>query len=252
MTLRQRWKQTTLANKLAVISGVLVAFSTVFYTLTAIGQYYLLSESAAADAENSATVIAAVTEIARASGEANRQSAESARDALAAASKALDAQIELSRSEQRAWVTVDSASVGGVIAGSRLSGRLSISNSGRSPAMGLSGPQRIAFWREAVLPEFMLKREGAVVAGPTVLGPGGALAISSSLGRGITQQEIDELLQGTAFLFIYGQVNYQDVFGAPHWTRYCFRNVPPTEGKPVTTSSGEWIVNACAYWNDLR
>ena len=40
MTLRQRWSQTSLANKLSVIFGGLVAFGTLAYTATSIIQIW--------------------------------------------------------------------------------------------------------------------------------------------------------------------------------------------------------------------
>jgi len=41
-------------------------------------------------------------------------------------------------------------------------------------------------------------------------------------GRPLPQDDFDAFESGTTKLFIHGRFSYEDVFGKPHWTEYCF------------------------------
>ena len=72
MNLRQRWKQTSLPSQLLVMTGALVAFGTLFYAAAAVVQICILEDSV-------------------------RQS-----------QAAVNASIEISHNDQRAWVAIES------------------------------------------------------------------------------------------------------------------------------------------------
>ena len=76
MNLFQRWKQTTIANQLMVITTAVVAFGTLFYVGVAIFQYYLMKESARQASEQTDRLIAAT-----------QRMADTTRDALNEAKK---------------------------------------------------------------------------------------------------------------------------------------------------------------------
>ncbi len=46
MTLRQRWKQTSLPDKLIIIPGVIVAMGKLFYAVAAAVQVYMMRQAA--------------------------------------------------------------------------------------------------------------------------------------------------------------------------------------------------------------
>jgi len=104
MTVQQRWKQTSLPNKLLVITGALVAFGTLFYALAAGVQVWLLRES------------------------------------LSASSAALNASIEASHNEQRAWIAIESMQLTLLEADKPLKTEVKIINTGKTIALELFYP----------------------------------------------------------------------------------------------------------------
>ena len=72
MTLRERWRKTSVANQGLVITGGLVAFGTIFYALAAVVQIHLLKKSSAGTDIQIQKIITAVNEIAGSANTANQ------------------------------------------------------------------------------------------------------------------------------------------------------------------------------------
>src|SRR5438552_13852202 len=106
MTIRQRWKQTTIAKKSLVITSVLVAFGTLFYAAAAAVQVYIMRQSSAETTCQIGQITAAAERIAT-SAETSTTNAETAlKKTLEQGKAALDASIEASRLDQRAWIVL--------------------------------------------------------------------------------------------------------------------------------------------------
>src|SRR5437660_1775353 len=101
MTIRERWKRTSLPNQLLVVIGLMAALFTGLYALATVGQIYLIKQASRESSAQMERTIAEAKNIAdsmRGSLEQNRKAME----ASAAQSKAaLDASIEASRRDQR-------------------------------------------------------------------------------------------------------------------------------------------------------
>jgi hypothetical protein len=63
-------------------------------------------------------------------------------------------------------------------------------------------------------------------------------ALKGGAERTATSDEVSAIREGTARLTVYGIVRYDDVFGKPHWTKFC------TEF-PVIQSG----TRGCAHYN---
>jgi hypothetical protein len=56
--------------------------------------------------------------------------------------------------------------------------------------------------------------------------PGGEIQVDSQI---IPQEQLSAVKAGKSPLFVYGTVWYEDIFGASHWTQYCW-SVDPNRG----------------------
>jgi hypothetical protein len=89
MNLFQRWKQTTIANQLMVITTAVVAFGTLFYVGVAIFQYYLMKESARQASEQTDRLIAATQRMADTTVEALKEAKRSNEETAKRAERAI-------------------------------------------------------------------------------------------------------------------------------------------------------------------
>ena len=58
-----------------------------------------------------------------------------------------------------------------------------------------------------------------------VVAPGAPRTDSTAVGP-LSQNNIDALNAGTYLFYIFGELNYEDVFGEKHQTDFCFRRDP--------------------------
>src|SRR5579862_4515411 len=105
MTLLERWKKTSLPNKLLVETGALVAFGTLFYAAAAFVQVHLMKQSAKDSAEQVERLVGSTdtaidkavkssTDALSAALQQNRQSLDTA---ISQAKSALDASAKQSQ-----------------------------------------------------------------------------------------------------------------------------------------------------------
>ena len=224
MNLRQRWQQTTLANKLMVITTSIVAFGTMFYVVVAIFQWQLMKESSEQTSRQTDKVIAEVRRIAEVSDE----SAKQAKDAL-------DATIENFRLEQRAWVGAVHAippeyKEGGknvyVKDGQPMKTGVKIVNSGKTPALNVRTIVSMFYWKSSdeFVPTF--KKVINIGDGPStsVLQPNATAVIKArSIPEegGINKADIANIANAQQILYIAGKITYEDIFKRPHSTLFC-------------------------------
>jgi hypothetical protein len=268
MNIFQRWKQTTIANKSLVISGFLMAFGTLFYAGAASVQVWIMRRSAhdaslqtdkiiraaqdqasaaqkIADASDRNAVAAksfsasadkinretakAVLELRRSADDAENASAQSSQNAQ----RVLDATIEATRLEQRPWLAAHDGGINNFKLNEPFRATVVIWNTGKTPALYVKACTQ-------------LMEANVDLDGPmdySYPGPGvnwhdiGALPPQTPLTFTETDEPdhhvgrtFDEIIGGTKFLFIWGQLIYLDSSGKPisinnlqrHVTRFCW------------------------------
>jgi hypothetical protein len=242
MNLIQRWKQTALHNKGLVFAGFLVAAGTTLYAFAAVQQVYILKESGRQATSQTEKLILAANRLAQAADAANIQSLRAMEQGLAQGRAALDAQIESSRLDQRAWVGIKSVVSEPLQAGKPLQIGVEITNVGRTPAFEL---RPVVSWRVgdridintyAVSKERMnlIKAAGEP---PVVLFPG--QVFSAAIVPGTPNDEfIKQVESGTRMIYVFGELKYVDGSHRPHITKFCFYYV---------ASSGRF--NLCDRYN---
>jgi hypothetical protein len=212
MTLRQRWIQTTLANKLMVITTAIVAFGTLFYAGVAIFQWRLMKESAN---QTSSQIDKLITE--------SRRISDTSSETANQAKRALDATIENFRLEQRAWVgptqveTVTKANEN-----QRFKVNVSIVNSGKTPALRYRSTaylRMIDAKGNPELPKEIVNK--AMKETSAVMQPGMTFKVTPEFNKVLSKADIDDLLAGKSAIYLVGIINYEDVFGRPHSTKIC-------------------------------
>ena len=95
VTILQRWKQTALHNKALVLTGVIVAFGTLFYVGVAIFQVCMMRKASDVASFQTDKLIHHADRIAKSLEEAGERN-----------KAALDASIEVARADQRAWLGI--------------------------------------------------------------------------------------------------------------------------------------------------
>jgi hypothetical protein len=245
MAILRRWKQTALHNQVLVLTGVFVAIGTSVYTLAAVGQYFLVKQTSEAQQklieqtakeqyrlmERTAKETGDQTEriITHASGIAN-----ATKSSLEQSKRALDTSIEMSRRDQRAWIGLtelnakwrDAANKPVYVKeGETYTVEVVIVNSGRTPALKVSIATEIvgrAAEENFVPPSYKnVKRQSL-----GVLQPQGKFTIPLTSNGALNASAIESLRNGSQILYLYGEIQYGDVFGISHRTTYCSTLAP--------------------------
>jgi len=225
MNLIQRWKQTALHNKGLVFSAFLVAAGTALYAFAAMWQVYILKESGRQATIQTEKLILAANRLAQAADAANIQNVRAMEQNLAQARTALDAQIESSRLDQRAWVGIKSILSAPLEVDKPIQIGVEITNVGKTPAFEF---RPVLSWRignrvdintYAVSKE---RRDLITAAGepPVVLFP--SQVFSTTIVPGKPNEDfIKQLESGTRMIYVFGELKYVDSFHRPHTTRFC-------------------------------
>jgi hypothetical protein len=150
------------------------------------------------------------------------------------AGKALDASINASRTDQRAWLGMEKIDVLFVV-GQPLEFEASVRNSGKTPAVNVISTSVAEFIARNQEPHFSSPPEIPVGHGiempghvfgvgfriftvnpglPTILDEGRHAVV-------LTQPLRASIIDGTSRLSLHGRIDYRDIFGRPHWTRWC-------------------------------
>jgi cell division protein FtsI/penicillin-binding protein 2 len=217
MKLLQRWKMTSIANQLLAVATVVMAFGTLFYVGVAVSQYCLMKSGAR---ETANQVNKVITEA--------RRIADSTEKTFAQSKAALDASIEISRNDQRAWVgpievTLPQFSDGShavyLKEGSQATIGVTITNSGKTPARKFMPRIQMGVLRtgKPFIPEYpaLSTRQSVAVVHP------GMKPILYAPPFGPPKQLIDAIAGGQYVLYLYGIMTYEDIYNRPHKTTFC-------------------------------
>ncbi len=275
MRLRHKWNLTSLPNKLNIALTAIICVATVFNALILNKQVADQDRQVEQIRGAITTGISQAKEAARETLSQNKMALESIlkenRDALtaslnaaseqsrrgmessAAQSKAsLDASIDGLRLDQRAWVgpsahTTPSFSDNNrstfLKVGAKTPFGVDVSNTGKTPARNMVG--RIAVGVRSNREKFEPKL-GPVSDAPSLatLFPGQHFRLSLSFPAGdgtVSQQMVDEITSGRSTLYVYGRIEYQDIFKGLHLTMFC-----------LSMSREMDSFNSCSVYNDAN
>jgi hypothetical protein len=166
---------------------------------------------------------------------ADERIAKAMEDSVKKSGDALNASIEASRTDQRAWVGVKSINVGTLEAEKNLVAEVALNNSGKSLANKVQGYATLAVSDSRTLREFP-EPPREPVESVAIYWPGMDLKIYASgtaktpLHRfAFTKSGLENISAKRSFLFVYGTYNYVDIFDRPHTTRFCARYSPDSK-----------------------
>jgi hypothetical protein len=227
MELLKRWKQTTLANKLMVVTTAIVAFGTLFYACVAVFQWKMMEESGKQTSEQIDKLITQSRRIADTSDETAKQS-----------KKVLDTTIENFHLEQRAWIGFASAAdpeytEGGkmvyVKEGEPVKAEIILINSGKTPARNLHTLAQMVLLRSDIKLITSFDKKMSQHPSVGVILPNGKIKIKipqiPNVG-GISKADVANITNGHFIVYIVGKFTYDDVFGKSHSTLFCSQIIP--------------------------
>jgi hypothetical protein len=210
-------------------SEIVLARSTVLLTIATI----LLAVMAAIQA-----YILATTD------NSTRMSADAAVSSAATAKATLDASSLEFRQEQRPYLWASSFNISNpslcvAPGGTRVCADVHIVNSGRTPAIGVRLHRYVTFGAKAENTVKAMKIQTYPSPAGDMLG-----TIGDKWGTAATDLVDDAtakgLIDGTISLFVYGIVQYYDIFGDYHETGFCSHKLPDN-GPFIVCDGGNWL-----------
>lgn len=141
---------------------------------------------------------------------------------------ALDASVEASRLDQRAWVTVQGIVLQKPLQemmaiGSTPAVTVLVENSGRTPATDVAVAGSVIVRQVLSMKDLATTVTGEKISN-AIIGPRtppGAILLNSDQPV-TTQRQIDAINNGITRLYAIGTIFYRDVFHRPHKTEFCF------------------------------
>ena len=158
------------------------------------------------------------------------------------------------RTDERPWVKISSkVKVEGLVEDVPLSAIMEFKNVGKTAAKDVYMEIVMQVTPNGSIPNFGFE-------GPAVRNTMGAMFPNDPLtlpiapftqtGKGqyqplnLSHHDLEELQAGRAYIMVYAQVFYYDIFGVQHWTRSCgWHSVPPVEGK--------YTARECTAYNSI-
>ena len=148
------------------------------------------------------------------------------------------------QSAERAWVTVQKATiVGPLIANNVPRATILFQNSGRSPALTTKIRLLMIVWTSSKLPDWemppILTADAESVG---VIGPGSVVSQGLYLMTPLSEEQGVHLERKDWFIVTLGVVSYVDIFGNPHETKLCLI------WRDTSTDS----LSPCEKWNEVN
>lgn len=169
----------------------------------------------------------------RQSAEAAQQSADSTRDLVRTADNT-------ARRELRAYIGIEWARISSPNWGNSFVGEVQIKNTGQTPALRV-----IHFITSQVFPPGAPTnlRMPAQKRGQIPIAPGMAFTLNTPIVIGFNDIGVIDKRQRE--IFVWGRVQYFDIFGAPQYIEFRFRNGEPIRAHNGTTmQTVGWILDA--------
>lgn len=134
---------------------------------------------------------------------------------------------ELSRLDQRAWISAWKIT-GKLELNKPMTVQIGMKNSGKTFARKVESAIN---WQwadsEVAAPDFeeVERQFNSLSKSQLLMPPNGEYVTGLDVRHGekFAQKDIDEILTGKKIVLVYGKIKYQDVFGCDHWTEFCTR-----------------------------
>jgi len=129
--------------------------------------------------------------------------------------------------QTRAWITVKGVELSLIKEGQPVKAQIVFRNSGKSPALDVVICNNINIYK--IPPPDPMPYGG--YDGPTsrgVIGPDSDVSNFISKKEKLSSQELRAILHRKAAIYVYGHVEYRDIFRCKRNTEYCFVNKPGT------------------------
>ncbi len=170
----------------------------------------------------------------------------------------MNGQLDSMRKDERAWVSVTATPKPEFAKDG--SGNVTVfwnavtTNTGKTPARHFSVELIVEKIKNGVYPTFPYGRTVTRSTSGLIL-PTGTVPIQAVMGEPMTvngeqvpipisASEYQEVMDGNAFIIIYGQSSYLDIFGKKHWQHFCSWSSPSAKLVQVTAST-------CVNYNDV-
>lgn len=163
---------------------------------------------------------------------------EKSTNAATKAAKAAEASVEQARQslhlDQRAWVAV--GTVKGIpILDQILNVEVVCKNSGKTFAKKFTMHAVFDPRQKGEQPDFESETQAAIAkdspGGVALLPPNAEFILPMRIqrtgqGAQTTSDDLKNIAEGKLIMFAYGKMTYEDIFGCPHWSTFCFRLSP--------------------------
>jgi hypothetical protein len=205
-TLREKWRLTSLSNKVITLATVVIAGAGVLTFGTAVLQWLEMRGAA----KQTGRII-----------EADERLAGAMESSVAQAQKTLDASIKSFQLEQRAWVGVEGIN-GDIQPNKPYSVLVGFRNSGKTPAKQVSLRMQFNPVRQGQALKFTYSEP---ISSKGFVPPNGTFSsaeLSPSGGDPVRESEIELIKTGKLRAYLYGVVTYEDIFNRSHWMRFCY------------------------------
>lgn len=163
------------------------------------------------------------TELTRLMVAAAERAARAAEDGALQARKGLDHSIAISRLDQRAWLGVKGMSITTLEAGKKVSVAVEITNTGKTIARSSKTFSSLKFSLAPIdIPTFAVSGERRLPKPtPAVFFPGVLFAMNSSSDENASEEDVKLIKARTMLIYVFGELEYADVFGQNHRILYC-------------------------------
>jgi hypothetical protein len=205
-TLSEKWRLTSLSNKVITLATVVIAGAGVLTFGTAVLQWLEMHGAA----KQTDRVIAA-----------DERLAGAMESSVAQAQKTLDASIKSFQLEQRAWVGVEGIN-GDIQLNKPYSILVAFRNSGKTPAKQVSLHMQFNPVRKGEALKFTYSEP---ISSQGFVPPNGTFTsseISPTRGVPLGESEMELIKSGKLRAYLYGTVTYEDIFNRSHWMRFCY------------------------------
>jgi hypothetical protein len=122
--------------------------------------------------------------------------------------------------QTRAWITVKGAEIVEIKENKPITAKVVLINSGKSPALDTTIHSNINIYYNPIPDPLPYGNSKGPVA-HSVLGPDNTFGSFITKKEDLSSQELQGILDNKAAIYIYGVIEYQDIFNFKRQTKYC-------------------------------
>lgn len=251
MNFLQRWRQTSIANKMLVITGFLMAVGTFFLAGAAVFQYLAMKEQAEITRNQLDTMKEQSNVVQRQlivmQGQANsaREQTDAMKESLGLTIRAVNAtekqantaQVSARAAERGATVAAQSLQLeqrpivgiqsvtlkGHFAAGEQIGAIITLVNTGKTPAVKATFYGQVIFTTRSEPPQETSEPESTLM----VLSPQARFPILVQFPFELNDQAITRFAKYHPHFLVWGHIAYSDISGRSYLTEFAFYSVEP-------------------------